>query len=68
MSLVICTFKIDPTLFKKLKAEPKTNRRFNSHSEILRTLTDLYLTDFSVKTFIHGAIERKYPDLVNEDL
>lgn len=68
MSLEIITFKCDPTLAKKLKAEPKTNRRFNNHSEILRTLTELYLTDFSVKKFIHAAIERKYPDLVNEDL
>ena len=57
-----------PELAKKLKAEPKLNRRFNTHSEILRTLTDLYLTDFTVKKFIHEAIKRKYPDLVNEAL
>jgi hypothetical protein len=68
MSLEIITFKCEPTLAKKLKAEPKTNRRFNSHSEILRTLVDLYLTDFSVKKFIHSALERKYPDIINEEL
>lgn len=68
MSLVTVTFKCLPELFKKLKAEPKKNRRFNFHSEILRTLVDLYLNEFTVKEFIHKAIERKYPDLVNEDL
>ena len=68
MSLVIINFKCEPTLAKKLKLEPLRNRRFNNHSEILRILVELYLTDFSVKTFIHGALERKYPDLVNEEL
>jgi len=68
MSLVTITFKCNPSLAKKLKAEPAKNRRFNNHSEILRTLTDLYLTEFTVKEYIHKALERKYPDIVNEEL
>lgn len=53
------TFKMDPALAKKLKAEPSRNRLFNTHSDICRDLVRLYLTDFSVKKAVDSALRRE---------
>lgn len=64
----IITFKLNPVLAKKLKSEPSRNRRFNTQSEILRTLVTLYLESQEFKMATHRLMKQRYSDLMDEEL
>jgi hypothetical protein len=59
--------RIDPDTYKKLKYEPRKNRRFNNMSEILRTLVFLYFNDPRVSAVVHRAMPSHFPGLVEID-
>lgn len=62
------SFKCFAPLARKLKGEPKKNRRFNTKSEIIRTLLELYFNDLIVKRAVHEGMKRRYSNLIDEDL
>ena len=62
------TFKCYADTARKLKAEPAKNRRFNTKSEIIRTVVDLYLTDPIVKHAIHEGMKRKYGAVIDDGI
>ena len=64
----IITFKCYADIARKLKAEPKKNRRFNNKSEIIRASLDMYFNDLIVKHAIHEGLKRKYGDAIPEGM
>lgn len=62
------TFKCYAKTARQLHNEPKKNRRFNTKSELIRTLCDLYLNDHIVKHAIHEAMKRKYGAVIDEGI
>jgi len=64
----IISFKCDATLARKLKNGPSKNRMFNTKSEIIRTVLTVYFDDPIVKRAVHQGIQRKYVNLIDEDL
>ncbi len=67
-SMRIITFKCHEPIARKLKREPSINRRFNTKSEIIRTLCDLYLNDHIVKHAVDEGIRRKHGDAIEEGI
>ena len=55
-------FKMESENIKALKKEISKNRRWNTQSDLIRTIVKLYLTDNSVRSLVH----RKIAERVNE--
>lgn len=68
MKDVTITVRMPGPLAKKLKAEPSKNRRFNNHSEVVRTLVTLYLDSNEFQMATHRLMKQRYADLMDEEL
>ena len=55
-------FKMESENIKALKKEISKNRRWNTQSDLIRTIVKLYLTDNSVRSLVY----RKIAERVNE--